>query len=67
MHCRGRIICGEVPVKMSQSLIPAANLVYLPFCWVVIFPENAEMFFFEAISPPLSHTVVLTLCNVAYR
>ena len=41
--------------------------VYLPFCWVVICPENAEMFFFEVISPPLSHTVALTLCNVAYR
>ena len=30
--------------------------VYLPFCWVVICPENAETFFFEAILPSLSHS-----------
>jgi len=41
------------------------QMVGLPLgCYL---PENAEMFFFEAISPPLSHTVALTLCNVAYR
>ena len=40
--------------------------VYLPFCWVVICPENPETFFFETISPPLNHIAILSLCNVAY-
>ena len=53
------------------SLIPSKmggkpTWVYLPFCWVVICPENAETFFFETISPPLGYKLILSLRNVAY-
>ena len=49
-----------------------AYVIHMPFknsailVEVVICPENAETFFFEAILSLLSHTVVLTLRNVAY-